>query len=85
MVFLLDFNAGRRQRLLLRQKSPTPLKAVQGGEREDVLRFSSLIFPSLKILPFLRRKSHRLFLLGKKTVGFLSQPLLPKGEDSLRE
>jgi hypothetical protein len=26
-----------------------------------------------------------LFLLGKKTVGFLSQPLLPKGEDSLRE
>ncbi len=79
MVFLLDFNAGRRQRLLLRQKSPTPLKAVQGGEREDVLRFSSLIFPSLKILPFLRRKSHRLFLLGKKTVGFLSQPLLPKG------
>jgi hypothetical protein len=26
-----------------------------------------------------------LFLLGKKTVGFLSQPLLPKGVDSLLE
>ncbi len=30
-------------------------------------------------------KKLKLFLLGKKTVGFLSQPLLPKGEDSLRE
>jgi hypothetical protein len=30
-------------------------------------------------------KKLKLFLLGKKTVGFLSQPLLPKDEDSLRE
>jgi hypothetical protein len=30
-------------------------------------------------------KKLKLFLLGKKTVGFLSQPLLPKSEDSLRE
>jgi hypothetical protein len=79
MVFLLDFNAGRRQRPLLAQRFSDTSKCVQGGGRKDALRFSSLISPSLKIHPFLNRKSHRLFLLGKKTVGFLSQPLLPKG------
>jgi hypothetical protein len=38
---LVLFLAGRRQRPLLRQRSPTPLKAVQGGTGEDVLRVSS--------------------------------------------
>ncbi len=80
--FLSLFIAGRRQRPLLRQRSLTPLKAVQGGTGKDALRFSSPSSP-LENPPFSRKS--KLFLLGKKTVGFLSQPLHPKGEDSLRE
>ena len=68
---------------LCRQRLPKPPKAVQGGTGEDVLRVSSPSSP-LENPPF-KSKKLKLFLLGKKTVGFLSQPLLPKGEDSLRE
>jgi hypothetical protein len=62
-----------------RPQTPKGDSRVNRGRR---IAFLSPFIP-LKNPPMVEKAL--LFLLGKKTVGFLFQPLLPKGEDSLRE
>jgi hypothetical protein len=66
-------------------KTPQTPKGGSRRGKEGRIAFLLPHFPLLENPPPLKSKKLKLFLLGKKTVGFLSQPLLPKGEDSLRK
>jgi hypothetical protein len=65
----------------------TPQTPKGGSRRGKGGRIAFLLphFPLLENPPPFESKKLKLFLLGKKTVGFLSQPLHPKEVDSLRE
>jgi hypothetical protein len=83
--FLAPFRAGRSSETFAPPKVSNTSKGGLRRGKGGRIAFLLPHFPLLKNPPPFESKKLKLFLLGKKTVGFLSQPLHPKEVDSLRE